>query len=101
MTALRPSAPQQVEIAIGYLQQIGVNTVIPLGMGLNRAFQDELSRHGVRIGTLHHKEVVIVGVAVVTLEIKVPLIAYAVDFGRPEMGHGIAGSTPNCASASL
>ena len=52
--------------------------VVPLFICLEHALQLKLSLHGVVRRVLQHIELVVVGVAVVGLEVDVPFVAYSV-----------------------
>ena len=56
-------------------------SVIPLCVGLYNTFHDKVTSHGIFILTFHDKEMVIIGIAIVTLEVKIPFVIYIMDFG--------------------
>ena len=77
---LGPSRPKEVELS-AYLEHVGVYAVVPLVVGVERAAELPWVGYGVVAGALYDVELVVVGVAVVGLEIDIPMTVDTEYFG--------------------
>ena len=83
-TTLGPSAPEQIELSLD-IDDIGMETVVPLVVGLQHTLENEITSHRVVGLTLQNIQLVIVGIAVIGFEIKIPMVLEPLQLGRPYM----------------